>query len=706
MAPQVESFPRQQARTRRFSLGAPRSFTVSPGGDRVLFLRSPSGDNPATALWCYDTQAGAERELASAAGLLQDGEENLPAEERARRERPRELAGGIVGYACDDAVEHAAFALDGSLWWVAAGGSGEPERPRQLAAPPGVFAPRPSPDGKYVAFLAGNRLCCVATAGSADWEVLAEEGGDVSWGAAEFIAAEEMGRLRGYWWGPGSGEILAARVDESAVATWWTADPASPAAPPVPHRYPAAGTKDAEVTLWWLPVGSPGERREIVWDRASYPYLVEVNWGADGPPLLLVERRDHKACKVLAADPSHGATREVAGMASPKWVQWPSGLPAWHRSGALLWAAEDAGTWRLTLDGRAITPEGLQVREVSSVGDAVVFSASRQPEVVEAWEWSPDGGARQLTDVGGVCAAVGPGPVRVVAARSLDWHGARVEVRREGSPPVLLRNLAQQPSLTPRVRLLRVGERGLSVGVVLPSGHSGGKLPVVMAPYGGPGHQLVMAARSMWLEAQWTADQGFAVVVADGRGTPGRGPDFERAVYRDLAGPVLEDQVEALHGAAELVPELDLGRVGIKGWSFGGYLAALAVLARPDVFHAGLAGAPVTDWRYYDTYYTERYMGLPDEEVEAYARTSLLGLAASSRRPLMLVHGLADDNVYAKHTMELSGALFTAHRPHHVLPLPGVSHVAAGEDVAESLLLNGVQFLREALAAPEPLAAP
>jgi dipeptidyl-peptidase-4 len=670
----------------------------------VLFLRSPSGDNPATALWCYDTEAGVERELASAAGLLQDGEENLPAEERARRERSRELAGGIVGYACDDAVEHAAFALDGRLWWVGTSGSGEAGPPRQLAAPPGVFAPRPSPDGRYVGFLAGNRLCCVATDGSADWEVLAQEGQDVSWGAAEFIAAEEMGRLRGFWWGPGSGEMLAARVDESGVATWWTADPASPAAPPVAHRYPAAGTPDAEVTLWWLPVGSPGDRREVVWDRATYPYLVAVNWAAEGPPLLLVERRDHKACIVLAADPSTGATREVAGMSSPKWVQWPAGLPAWHSGGALLWAAEDAGTWRLTLDGRAITPEGLQVREVSSVGDAVVFSASQEPEVVEAWEWSPDGGTRRLSDVGGVCAAMGAGPVRVVAARSLDWHGVRVQVRREGSEPVLLRNLARQPGITPHVRLLRVGERRLSVGVVLPSGHPGGKLPVVMAPYGGPGHQLVMAARSVWLEAQWTAEQGFAVVVADGRGTPGRGPDFERAVYRDLAGPVLEDQVAALHGAAELVPELDLGRVGIKGWSFGGYLAALAVLARPDVFHAAIAGAPVTDWRYYDTYYTERYMGLPEEEPEAYARTSLLGLAAGSRRPLMLVHGLADDNVYAKHTLALSGALFTAHRPHHVLPLPGVSHVAAGEDVAESLLLNGAQFFREALAAPEPLA--
>jgi dipeptidyl-peptidase-4 len=208
---------------------------------------------------------------------------------------------------------------------------------------------------------------------------------------------------------------------------------------------------------------------------------------------------------------------------------------------------------------------------------------------------------------------------------------------------------------------------------------------------------MVLAARSAWLEAQWLADQGFGVVVADGRGTPGRGPAWEREVYRDLAGPVLEDQVEALLGAAAKVPELDLGRVGIRGWSFGGYLAALAVLARPDVFHAAVAGAPVTDWALYDTYYTERYLGHPASEPEAYARSSLLGLAPSLSRPLLLIHGLADDNVYAAHTLALSGALLAAGRPHSVLPLPGITHVAGREDIAESLLVLQADFLRQAL---------
>ena len=297
------------------------------------------------------------------------------------------------------------------------------------------------------------------------------------------------------------------------------------------------------------------------------------------------------------------------------------------------------------------------------------------------------------------------GAARVVVSRAMAWPGVRAEVHVDGAAPYTLANVAERPVVEPVVRFLRVGARRLSVGVVLPrgrhaEGRGGGKLPVLMAPYAGPGHQMVMAAGSLWLEAQWFADQGFAVVVADGRGTPGRGPDFEREVHLDLAGPVLEDQVDALHGAAEEVEELDLSRVGIKGWSFGGYLSALAVLARPDVFHAAVAGAPVTDWGLYDTYYTERFLGRPEVEPDAYRRSSLLPLAHGLRRPLLLIHGLSDDNVYVAHTLALSRALLAAGRAHCVLPLAGITHVAGRDDVAERLLLAQVDFLRGALSGP------
>ena len=220
---------------------------------------------------------------------------------------------------------------------------------------------------------------------------------------------------------------------------------------------------------------------------------------------------------------------------------------------------------------------------------------------------------------------------------------------------------------------------------------------MLLDPYGGPHALRVTQAHNAYLTSQWFADQGFAVIVADGRGTPGRGSAWERAVHGDLAGPTLDDQVDALHAVAEQVPGLDLDRVAIRGWSFGGYLAALAVLCRPDVFHAAIAGAPVTEWRLYDTHYTERYLGDPNAHPERYDANSLLPLAGDLSRPLLLIHGLADDNVVAAHTLQLSAALLAAGRPHEVLPLAGVTHMTPQEEIAENLLLHQLDFLRRSL---------
>ncbi len=221
-----------------------------------------------------------------------------------------------------------------------------------------------------------------------------------------------------------------------------------------------------------------------------------------------------------------------------------------------------------------------------------------------------------------------------------------------------------------------------------------------MDPYGGPHAQRVLASARAFLEAQWLADQGFCVVVSDGRGTPGRGHAWERAVLHEFATVTLDDQVAALEAVAEAYPDdVDTTRVGITGWSYGGYLSALAVLKRPDVFHAAVAGAPVTEWRLYDTCYTERYLGDPRMQPEVYDRNSLLPLAPRLERPLMIIHGLADDNVVAAHTLQLSSALLAAGRPHTVLPLSGVTHMTPQEVVAENLKLLQVQFLKDHLGA-------
>jgi dipeptidyl-peptidase-4 len=339
-------------------------------------------------------------------------------------------------------------------------------------------------------------------------------------------------------------------------------------------------------------------------------------------------------------------------------------------------------------------------------GDTVLFRASDTATPlggtsIGLWTWSADGLAA-LTPEPGVHSGRLTAGTLVVTRQGLDVDGTTTTVHRAAHDTAerTITSFADPPGLEPRITLLAASERALHTAVLLPSWHEPGtRLPVLMDPYGGPHAQRVLAARGAHLTSQWFAEQGFAVVVVDGRGTPGRGPEFERAVRGDLAAPVLEDQVAALLAVAQQYPDLDLSRVGIRGWSFGGYLAALAVLRRPDVFHAAVAGAPVTDWALYDTHYTERYLGHPEQDPDAYARSSLLGDAAELTRPLLLVHGLADDNVVAAHTLRLSSALLAAGRQHSVLPLSGVTHMTPQEVVAENLLLLQVRFLKDALGA-------
>ncbi|MGH3423421.1 MAG: prolyl oligopeptidase family serine peptidase [Nocardioidaceae bacterium] len=685
------SFPRQYARTRRFTLGVPRSFTISPDGGRVVFLRSRAGDDPVTCLWTFDVGSGEERLVLDPRGLA-DGEEELPPEERARRERSREQAGGVVAYATDRGVRLAVFALSGRLWLADL----TTDEVRASPAEEPAVDPRPDPTGTRVAYVRGGALRVIGADG-ADDRILAEpDGPDVSWGLAEHIAAEEMGRTRGFWWSPDGSRLLVARVDNAPVRRWHIADPAHPGVAPAELPYPAAGTPNADVRLFV--VGLDGSRVEVDRDRAALEYIVTAAWDQHAL-LVAVESRDQRTMRILEVDPETGTTTVRREDTDPDWLEIVPGVPALTASGRLVWTVDADDTRRLTLGGEPVTPPALQVRRVLDVdGETVLFSASTEPTEIELWTHGPEGAVR-VGDAPGVYAGRRAGGTTVVTYAALDRHGTSAHVLRDGSEVGRIGSYAETPSLTPRVALVRAGERELRSAVLLPSWHEpgSGHLPVLLDPYGGPHAQTVLAARRMFLVSQWFAERGFAVVVADGRGTPGRGLAWERSIRGDMLEPVLADQVDALQGAAASYPDLDLSRVAIRGWSFGGYLAAAAVLRRPDVFHAAVAGAPVTEWLLYDTHYTERYLGDPQTGPETYDRCSLLGDAPKLERPLLLIHGLADDNVVAAHTLRLSSALLAAGRPHTVLPLSGVTHMASQEAVAENLLLLQVDFLKRSL---------
>ena len=751
----TDSFPRQAARTAGFTLGAPRSFRLSPDGQTVVFLRSKGGTDSVTCLWALDVATGTERLIADPAQLGMAGAEDDPVE-KARRERVREHAGGIVAYGTDAACTKAAFTLAGRVYLADIGATTDQASPatvRELATSTPAADPRPDPSGRLVAYVSAGVLRVHDIATGEDRAIADPAGADgVSYGLAEFIAAEEMDRSRGYWWGPDGSAILTARVDETPVRVWHIADPANPATPPRAVRYPAAGTPNAIVSAHIASLD--GSRTEIDWDRAAFPYLVTASWdrpaddkgrerGAVGQPLLVVSSRSQREMRILAVDAATGATSLVRADTDPSWVDIVSGVPATTASGKLVWTADAGGAKRLITGSPAEhaagtaefrTPESMNVRAVLGVdGEEILVSAyGDDPASICLWTVGPEGLAR-VSPADGAYDGQLAGGTLLLAGRTLTTTGVTVRVLRAGAAAATtgtaaaaqllaggttarasrgriwaemadITSLAETPDLpTPKPMLTwSAGPSRVRTAIVLPSWHEpgAGKLPVLCDPYGGPHGKRVIAARGAYLSPQWFAEQGFAVVIADGRGTPGRGPASDRAVTGDLAEPVLDDQVEALQSAAEQCTDLDLSRVAIRGWSFGGYLAALAVLRRPEVFHAAVAGAPPTDWRLYDTCYTERYLGLPDEQPEVYARNSLLADAPKLTRPLLLIHGLADDNVAVAHTLRLSSALLAAGRPHNVLPLSGVTHMASQEEVAENLLLLQVDFLRSALGLP------
>ncbi|NYH81006.1 dipeptidyl-peptidase-4 [Actinopolyspora biskrensis] len=700
----ADTFPRHSARTQGFTLGAPRNFTVSPDGRRVLFLRSASGTDRSNALWMLTTEDGTEHLVADPARL--DEVDAASPEELARRERARERASGITEYTVDATVSTTAFALSGSLFVVDADTGQVTRLPAQRPA----ADPRLSPNGDRIAYTTNGALRVIGSDGLGDCPVAEPEHERERWGTAEFIAAEEMNRGRGYWWAPDGSAILAARVDESEVARWNLADPAEPAQSPNTMPYPAAGEANADVALelFGLTGTRVTRRTSVSWDRDAHPYLVAVHWSEHGAPLLAVQSRDQRSQPVLALDPGTGGTHELHRETDHNWVEIKSGWPAWTPGGSLVRISPVEGAYRLLVDGEDRTGAELQVRAVLDIDetDILVAASEADPSQVHVYRVG-ELGVERRTETPGVHGAARGGPVTVLSSAGLEELRTRVRVLRDDAPVTEIASHAEDCSLVPRVELLRLGARELSSALLLPRDHDPGhgRLPVLLDPYGGPQAQRVLHRRHGYLTSQWFADQGFAVLITDGRGTGGRGPDWDRAIAGDVAGPALQDQVDALHACASERTDLDLNRVAIRGWSFGGYLAALAVLRRPDVFHTAIAGAPVCDWRLYDTHYTERYLGDPNTSPETYAANSLLSDAGDLNGHLLLIHGTVDDNVVFAHSLRMSEALTAAGKSHTLLPLPGVSHMPTSESKTENLLLLQLDFLRRTLSPNNPTTA-
>jgi dipeptidyl-peptidase-4 len=697
----TESFPLLQARTRRFTLGAPTDFTISPDGERVAFLQSTSATDPVKRLMIAQVADPFVATAAADPGALLTGSEEVSPAEKARRERLRESGAGIVSYSTDEALTVAAFGLSGFVGVANLGDDPGESRARLLDVAGPAIDPQVDPTGSRVAWVADGSLYVAALSGDDERCLLESTGPTHSWGLANFLAAEEFDRVRGFWWAPDGSGLLVEEVDEAGVDEWFIADPAVPSAPPRSVRYPAVGRPNPQVRLWLVPLA--GERHEIGWDRNRWEYLVSVRWNRFGPALVTLFDRLQQQAVVLAVDPADGTTHQVSTSRDDAWVSMLPGTPTWTAGGELVTTHQSGFIESIAIDGTEVEllPDH-QVTAVLKSGDCGLLVAVAPRATASSLVLiDPDGTQHALTHESGWTAGTYRSGTLLTVRSTIDTCDWTRELWRwnpgDEGPQHLstIESYAMSPPLEVQPHLLTVGERNLNVAVLWPSGHELGsvKLPVIMNPYGGPHAQRVYEVGRAYSEAQWIADQGFAVIIADGRGSPGRGPAWERTINGDLATFPLQDQIDALHGVARRWPaDIDLDRVGITGWSFGGYLAALAVLRRPDVFHAAVAGAPVTEWRLYDSAYTERYLGDPIRTAENYDASSLLPLAPNLERPLMIIHGFADDNVLVAHSVQLSAALTAAGRPHTFLPLANVTHMTPQEEVAENLLKLEVEF--------------
>jgi dipeptidyl-peptidase-4 len=709
------SYPALAAMTRGFTAGAPRSFVVSRAREQIYFLRGKSLLDPYLSLWSLDVSGtpAVERLVVDSAVLLGDSPDDVPEVERQRRERLRETSSGITAFSCDDALDVATFSLSGTLYLVNL--VGDP-RVRRLGADVGVIDPRLDPTGKRVAYVTGSTLSVIEVV-TGHAMVVAEAFDDAHVGLADFVAAEEFARSRGHWWSPDGTTLAYEVVDESSVETVWIFDPLDPTSQPSSRRYPRAGRNNPTVGLHLA--RRDGSIQVVSWDAERFPYLVTVSWPSRANsdvsgPLLTLMSRDQRLQSVVAVDTSSGQTQTFLETRDDCFLECVDGLPTFAPDGRLIVAYTDreSDTYRLAFvsDGAVLpfSPPGLQIDGVSNVGEtSVLASVKLTPTSLASAEVSFDGSVRIAGEDGAVTQVLAgsAGGLTVRAETSLATTAVTFRADRQGLSPVEVGSFAidstvSSPPVDPRPHFLVAGPHALEVAVLFPRSmpKDGDRLAIIMSPYGGPHHQRVVGAARAYAMDQYLADQGFCVVVADGRGTGGRGPSWDRSIVDNLGDTPVEDQVVALEAVlGEFGAQVDRDRVGIRGWSFGGYLSARCVLTRPDVFHAAVAGAPVTDWRWYDTGYTERYLGDPKKQPEVYESHSLIPLASRLERPLFLIHGYNDDNVLFCHTQLLSSALTAAGRPHRVVGLSGVTHMPVDPVIAEHMVQLEVQFFREAL---------
>jgi len=614
---------------------APFRFAFNHDATRIAYLKGRA-DSRLTDLWVYDIRADRHE-----VWLRAEGPEELTSEQRAARERRRDHTLGISRFWWNPRDDSLLLTLSGDLYVLR---DGALERLTQTEA--AETDPAWSPDGTAVAYVRDRNLWL--RRGGREWQLTDAGGGTVTCGAAEFIAMEELGRHEGFWWSPDGGRIAYVEVDEAAVPAFHLHDYLDVRGRPVEQLYPRAGDPNVSWSLKVVPAaGGPPVSMQVAGE-----YLVRAAWMPDGRLAVQVSDRPQRTLSLFACDPESGAATPLLEEHDDAWVAFHSDL-RFLDDGSFLWTSERSGRRRLYRwekgELRALTGGGGDVAAVATLtpAGAVLFSGSLEdPRERHLYRVAPGGDPVRLTTPGWHDVSVSADGRYAIDVRSRAGEPPAIDLLAlDAAAPRVVAALHRPRPLPalPRPEFVTVpADDGTPLQAMLLRGPRGG--PALIHCYGGPGSHLV-ADRWGGATGLWHArlvERGYTVLVVDGRGTDGYGRDFCRVVSGRLCDWEVRDQA----AAARWLRAQGAPRVGIWGWSYGGTLTLMCLLHAPDAFDAGVAVAPVTDWRDYDTAYTERYLGLPAENAAGYDLSSPITAAASLRRPLLLAHGFMDDNVH------------------------------------------------------------
>lgn len=683
---------------------APRLLKLSPDGKRVTFLRGKSDDQTVFDLWEYHLASKQTRLLVDSSTLTGGAKEQLSDAEQARRERLR-IAGssGIVEYQWSADGKQLLFPIAGSLYVYAVDAKDEPVKVLTQASDGFATDPKFSPKGNYVSFVRDATLYAIEIKTATQTQISPTASGTVSYGIAEFVAQEEMDRYSGYWWAPDDSAVAFARVDEAKVAIEKRFDVHADRIDVVEQRYPAAGKANAEVDLW-VRAMQAAAATEVDLGPDRDIYLARVNWLPDGHALLVQrESRDQRTLDLLLVDAATGASSSIHSETSQTWVNLHDHLKVLNDGKSFIWGSELSGYMHLEL--RAM--DGSLIRPLTSgpwVVDQVLAVDNKLRRVY--FSGNADDPREKHVYFNSLDATTPGSPTRVSLYNG--WHeavfsdDAKVFIdtySNENTPPqvrlhdaagkelaVLEANKVEKDHPYQRfINAHRAPEFGnltaadgqtLYYRLIKPLGFKDGtRYPVLIRVYGGPHSQQV---HHNW-DARWglfdqvLAQRGYVVFTLDNRGSSRRGVAFESPLLRQMGGPEVDDQMIGVRWLAQQ-PFVDADRIGYFGWSYGGYMTLMMLAKHSSEIAAGVAVAPVTDWRLYDTAYTERYMDDPKRYQAAYDASSVFPHLDGLTSPLYLIHGMADDNVLFAHSTQLMSELQQRGTNFDLMTYPGGKH--------------------------------